>query len=81
MNKPLKVILNVIKSLLLVTLSIITAWLLVPITDVLIDKLVVPFSTLLPYDNPYIAIIVNCCLIVLCIACLAITIYKRKLST
>ena len=78
MNKPLKVILDVIKSLLLVILSIITAWLLVPITDILIDNLVVPFSTLLPYDNPYIAIIVNCCLTVLCIACLAITIYKRK---
>lgn len=60
-----------------VILAIITAWLLVPVTDILTEKVIYPFSALLPYKEVFISIIVSFCVCLLCILSLIITFLRE----
>lgn len=63
------------KYLLIVVGSILLAWLLVPIIDLITNKIVSPFTELLPSGNNTIDYLVSMCV---CIVCITIIIYIRK---
>lgn len=55
------------KYLLIVVGSILLAWLLVPIIDLITYKIIGPFTELLPFGNDTIDYIVSMCVCVVCI--------------
>lgn len=57
---------------LLITGSLLLAWLLVPIIDVLSNKIIAPFTDLLPYENSMIVFVVSLCV---CMACLTTIVF------
>lgn len=65
------------KYLLILVGSILLAWLLVPIIDLITNKIVGPFTELLPSGNNTIDYLVSMCV---CIVCITIIIYIRKLK-
>ncbi|PWL58642.1 MAG: hypothetical protein DBY35_12545 [Bacteroidales bacterium] len=65
------------KYLLILVSSILLAWLLVPIIDLITNKIVGPFTELLPSGNNMIDYLVSMCV---CIVCITIIIYIRKLK-
>lgn len=65
------------KYLLILVSSILLAWLLLPIIDLITNKIVGPFTELLPSGNNMIDYLVSMCV---CIVCITIIIYIRKLK-
>lgn len=65
------------KYLLILVSSILLAWLLVPIIDLITNKIVGPFTELLPSGNNMIDYLVSMCV---CIVCITIIISIRKLK-
>lgn len=65
------------KYLLIVVGSILLAWLLVPIIDLITYKIIGPFTELLPFGNDTIDYIVSMCV---CVVCITIIIYIKKLK-
>ena len=49
--------------------SLLLGWLIIPLIDILSDKIVGPFTELLPYENSFIVILVSLCV---CLSCLAL---------
>ena len=56
--------------------SILLAWFLVPIVNVLSQKLISPFTDLLPYEDGIIVILISLCV---CLACLTSIVFSIKL--
>lgn len=56
--------------------SILLAWLLVPIVDILSHKIISPFTDLLPYEDSIIVILVSLCV---CLACLSSIVFFVKI--
>ena len=65
------------KYLLILVGSILLAWLLIPIIDLITNKIIDPFTELLPSGNNTIDYLVSMCV---CVVCIIIIIYIRKLK-
>lgn len=76
-NNKLTILPSWSKYLLIVVGSILFAWLLVPIIDLITNKIVGPFTELLPSGNNTIDDLVSMCI---CVVCITIIIYIRKLK-
>lgn len=76
-NKP-TILTSWSKYLLIVVGSILLAWLLVPVIDIIIYKIIGPFTELLPSGNNTIDYLVSMCV---CVVCITIIIHIRKLKS